>query len=286
MNRLVPASVLVAAAALAAAAPAPASVVKSGGVSYVTKTVNVKPHHFVRKVVACPKHTEVLGGGAGSHGGFQTDVVQQTYPADLKDKDRKPDDGWGAVVQNTRDKATGASVTAVCGKTKTLHYVSLKVPLTASHTDAEHDVECPTGQFAYSGGVSASPARALKLESDFTYSASNGHDVWGAYYQSSKDLTATSYAVCSTVEPMQADVTLDNLSAGARHGQNVECPANTRVYGGGIVTTASYPAVKNNSIEPKPPTHGGNGSFAGFMDVTATYMPQMTITAICGPKLS
>ena len=286
MSRLVPASVLVAAAALAAAAPAPASVIKSGGVSYVTKTVHVEPHHFVRKVVACPKHTHVLGGGAGSNGGFQTDVIQQTYPADLKDKDKTPDDGWGVVVQDTRDKATGASVTAVCGKTKALQYVSMKEQVTASHTDAEHDVECPTGQFAYSGGVSAPATGALRLESDFTDSAPNGHEIWGAYFQASKALTATSYAVCGTVEPMQAGVTLDNVSAGARNGKNVECPAGTRVYGGGISTNGAYPDVKNNALEPKPPANGGNGSFAGFMDNTATYALDMTITAVCGPKLS
>jgi hypothetical protein len=147
-------------------------------------------------------------------------------------------------------------------------------------------VECPTGEFAYSGGVSASSARALKLESDFVESASNGHDIWGAYYRSSKDLTATSYVVCATVQPIQTSATVYNLSAGARQGRNVACPANTRVYGGGIATSASYPDVKNNALEPKPPTKRGSGSFVGFMDVTATYTPQMTVTAICGPKLS
>jgi hypothetical protein len=284
VSRWVPASVLVAAAALAAAAPAPASLIKSGGVSYVTKTVNVKPHHFVRELVACPKHTQVLGGGAASHGGFQTDVIQQTYPADLKDKDRTPDDGWGVVVEDTGDKATGASVTAVCGKTKALQYVKVKEQVTASQVDDEYDVDCPTGQFAYSGGVSASATRALKLESDFIDPVSNGR--WVAYFQTSKDLTATSYAVCGAVEPMYAVVTLNNVPTGARNGANVECPAGTRVYGGGISTSGAYPYVKNNSLEPKPPTQGGSGSFAGFMDDTATSEVFMTITAICGPKLN
>jgi hypothetical protein len=48
----------------------------------------------------CPKGTHVLAGGAYTSGAVSEAAVLATIPADLKDKDKIPDDGWTARAYN------------------------------------------------------------------------------------------------------------------------------------------------------------------------------------------
>ena len=109
------------------------------------------------QVAACPKPTKVLGGGEEASTGYGTIDLRQTYPADLGDGNSTPEDGWSVVVFNRSGAKAPISVVAACGKTK-VGYVQQKVHLIGSSTAQEHDISCPAGQYAVSGGVKGEPS--------------------------------------------------------------------------------------------------------------------------------
>ena len=258
--------------------PASASVVHSGGIAYVTKTVALGKHATVTKVVACPKGTHVVGGGARTSAGYKTLDLRQTFPADLGDKDRKPDDGWGDVLFNRSKKQIAVKAVAACGR-EHVDYVTDKVPLTDSTFEQEHDVACPTGEHVFGGGVRG-PADRVRFDSNFPSTDTE----WGSYYESvGGTATAKSYAVCLHATSVMRVDAIQN-APNARDGKKPACPGGTRAYGGGLNSNATRPGIILNSAAPDPAV-GQSGGFQGFADIDASYAVEITIYAMCGPTL-
>jgi len=271
-------SACVAIAALVGPAAAPATVIHRGGLAYVEAKVKVHAHEDAKWIAVCPKHTRVLGGGEFTSAGFGKLELRQTFPADLGDRGTVPDDGWGVAAFNPGKKGVAITVIATCGDTSA-RYVTTPVQL-SPNSDLEHDVSCPAGRYAYSGGVSAN-SKKLRLNSEFPIeSPSTG---WGAYYYASKAIHATSYAVCLKQPPQDPVFTMQAIPQNTQAGHGVECQPGTKVYGGGLATSAGSGAETISSAGPSP-TQGG-GVFNGFSDFTANYHPELAVYATCGPKL-
>jgi hypothetical protein len=266
------------AVAAAMSAPASASVVHSGGIAYVTKAVTVGKHATVTKIVACPKGTHVVGGGARTSAGYKTLDLRQTFPADLKDTDHAPDDGWGDVLFNQSKKTIKVRAVAACGDVP-VHYVTEKVSLPDTALEQEHDVACPSGEYTVGGGVRG-PANRVRFDSNFPISETE----WSSYYASIGGVSkAKSYAVCLTTMPMLHVATIQH-APNARDGAKPACPPGTRIYGGGIVSNATRPSIILNSAAPDPAV-GQNGGFQTFSDIDATFDVGISIYAMCGPAL-
>jgi hypothetical protein len=264
-------------AAAATAAPASASVVHSGGIAYVTKAVTVAKHATVTKVVACPSGTHVVGGGARTSAGYKTLDLRQTFPADLGDKDRKPDDGWGDVLFNQSTKRIKVRAVAVCGD-EHVDYVIDKVSLTDSD-EQEHDVACPAGEHVFAGGVRG-PASRVRFDATFPSTRTE----WGSYYESIGGAAkAKGYAVCLPAASVERFDSIQ-MAPDARDGMKIACPGGTRAYGGGLTSNATRPDIILNSLAPDLAI-GHNGGFQGFADIDAPYDVEITFYAMCGPTL-
>jgi hypothetical protein len=267
---------------LALAGPASANVVRSGGVSYVKKNVVLKPLKKARLTVACPKHTHVLGGGADSKGAYGTSLLSQTYPVDLSDKDKKPDDGWGSLVRNRAKEKIKVSFVATCGKFA-MHYVQEKFSIMKSDSESEHDVSCPAGENAFSGGVRG-PAR-IQFDSTFPYGEGALDPRWSSYYLSlGKAAKATSYALCSSATPTFRVSSVNPAQSPGRNHRAPKCSPNRRVYAGGLASDGTQPVTLVAAAAPDPTT-GTGGAFDVAMDVDAPFDVEVTFYAICGPKL-
>ncbi len=104
--------------------------------------------------VSCPHGTKVTGGGAGITGNHQNEV-SSSQPADGKDADTKPNDGWSAVVNNGSSMGSQRmTVTAVCsklGKYKVVHTGQVSLP---DNHQVAATAPCPGGSQVTGGGLS------------------------------------------------------------------------------------------------------------------------------------
>ena len=269
--------------ALAGASPAAAGVTHRNGVDYVTHKVAVKHGHVVRSTAACPKHTHVLGGGEIASTGFGTIDLHQTYPVDLGDRNKTPDDGWGVVVRNAGSTTSKVKVYASCGPAQ-VHYAT-HTDTIFSETEYEYDLSCPSGDYAYSGGANG-PAKHLKMDATFPYDEATPGEKWGSYLESDgTSVKVTSYAVCMHPVPAITEFDIPAAANGHENSGGADCPDGTAVYGGGFASNAGRPSLVPNSMAPRPEP-SGTGSFDAFLDVDATFPVEIAIYSTCGPKLS
>src|SRR5262249_52151140 len=152
--------------------------------------------------------------------------------------------------------------TAVCGKTP-VTYVKQRLDIQPG-AEQEQDLSCPPGKFVYSGGIDATKRQHSRLDSVFP-AGPDGNTAYGGHYSTSKAQKQPAHAACGPNETTRVADDSNGLPAGAQAGNDVECPDGTRVYGGGAVTSSTYPYTKLNTIAPVPPPKGGdNGWFEGF----------------------
>lgn len=269
------------AGSLALASSASAGVVTSGGVRYASKNLTLQPHKTARATAACPRHTHVLGGGAFSAAGFGTTDLRQSYPADLGDRDKKPDDGWGNVVRNTTNVPELVILRASCGKAN-VRYVAKQHAVTTGG-EQEQDTPCPGPLSAYSGGVSG-PTR-VAFDSSFPVDVGSKSG-WGSYATAeNKDAKATYYTVCLARAVTYAVTSYDNVPNNEESGGRSECPTNRRAYGAALVSNGTRPDVIINTLAPVAPDNSYDSSAAGYYDFTGAFTLDITVTATCGPTL-
>jgi hypothetical protein len=85
--------------------------------SYVSKDVTLadpSPFSTARRTAKCAKSDHVTGGGALISGPSDEAYVLASYPIDLKDKDKAPDDAWRAAGVNTDGSAKTLTTFAIC----------------------------------------------------------------------------------------------------------------------------------------------------------------------------
>jgi hypothetical protein len=259
-----------------------ASVVQSGGVSYVTTKKSVKPHSFLRAIATCPKGTSVVGGGEQASTKFGTIDLRQTSPVDSGDSGNSPDDGWGVGVYNQSSKPSSIRATAACGDAHAT-YVQKRVPLKA-HDGREQDARCPSGLHAYSGGVSSKSSR-LRLESTFLAGNHSPSRTWTTDFSAPTELTATAYAVCLKPAPQIPVADVSTPLAGAEAEAHIFCFGSTRAYGASFRTNSSGKVETINSLGLIAPTASiKNGGGRVATDFTENGLG-MELKLICGPKL-
>jgi hypothetical protein len=260
------------------------SVVQSGGVSYVTVKEAVAQHSFKRATAICPKHTSVLGGGEVASTGFKTIDMRQTYPVDGSDSNATPDDGWGTGVYNDSRKPSRITVTASCGDTR-VKYVKARVSVKTRHSRV-HDLHCPSGLHADSGGVFAK-SNHLRLDSTFLKGGAGaaGH-VWSSGISAPKPLKATLYAACLKPTPALGS-SAGQAPSSDEFTLEASCFGPTRAYGASVATSGTGKDQTINSLSVVAPTHADpHGGVTTAMDFGPKGGNEgMDLESICGPKL-
>jgi hypothetical protein len=130
---------------------------------------------------ACGKDHSVVGGGVYSSASFAGEAeANSSGPVDLGDRDKVPDDGWRADVNNDEDPggaSEGGVVYAICDTEHNLRYRSASLSI-ADGALEEKLVGCPQDRQAIGGGVISHSAYRHGLYVSDTYPAVN--DRWAA----------------------------------------------------------------------------------------------------------
>jgi len=165
----------------------------------------VIPPGRAKLTAKCPAGTEVLGGG-GWVQRAGTSFIRESFPVDLGDADKRPDDGWRVGVYNGTAMNLGAMVTAICLKVDRwrLSYRRQVADAVQADNVAHPVVSCPEGSSAAAGGASVERApgeawlNATRPVDDGSDADAVPDDGWEAYlYNASGDAKkTTAYAIC------------------------------------------------------------------------------------------
>ena len=211
--------------ALVAGAPADASVVKSGGFAYVTKSFEPEPNAVKTLAARCPAGTHVWAGGHYNTGGFGESFPRHSYPYDSGDAGKSPDDGW--KVQTSAGQGVIVRVYATCADPKPRYeQESLPIPPSAQ---GGTEIECDPDFHAVSGGTSGN--RDLN-EVKSVPAVGFGWFVAVDNY-STDPRTIETFAVCIKRDRFLPSENEEVLPRTQR-SQAADCPAGTRIVGGGV----------------------------------------------------
>jgi hypothetical protein len=260
--------------ALLAAAPADATVVKSGGLSYVSKSFEPEPNAVKTLVARCPTGTHVWAGGHYNTGGFGEALPRHSYPYDSGDAGKAPDDGW--KVQISALEGVVVRVYATCADPKP-RYEQGSLPI-APNAQGGTSVDCDQGFEAASGGTSGN--RDLN-------EVKSGPDVGFGWFvavdnYSLSPRTIKTFAVCIKRERLDA-ADNDEVLPRTQEGHSVECPAGTRIVGGGVGNVGQ---VTDIAIAASSPLGVGNTGADGWQvyldnfDDTTTYAFSVFATCV------
>jgi hypothetical protein len=213
-----------------AAATAGASVVRSGGLKYVTKVYPPKADAVRTLKAACPRGTHVWGGGHYNDGGFSEALPRHSFPYDNRDRGSAPDDGW--KVQVSADAGVVVSVYATCAERRP-RYEQQPVPA-AAEFKTPGQVNCDKGFEAVSGGTKG-------YQQAIESASGPGFGLYWFFaldnYGGNRVLTA--FAVC-----VKRDVTVtsdnDEVLPGTQEGHSVTCPAGLHIVGAGVGVVAPF----------------------------------------------
>ena len=238
--------------ALLVAGPADASVVKSGGFSYVTKPFEPPPNTVRTLVAKCPPGTHVWAGGHYNSGGFGESLPRHSYPYDSGDAGTAPDDGW--KVQTSASEGVVVRIYATCAEPKP-RYEQGSLPV-APNAQGGTSVDCDQGFEAVSGGTSGNrDLNEVKSAPDLGF----GWFVAVDNYSLDPE-TIETFAICIRRERFDA---FDNEEVLPRtqEGHSVDCPAGTRIVGGGVGNAAQTTDI---AIAASRPVGAGNTGADGW----------------------
>jgi hypothetical protein len=217
----------------------------SGPFKYVERDFNVPPFSQSKLEVArCPGRTHVYGGGMVVL--FQEGIVNASYPIDLGDRGRTPDDGW-AVYYDNYDTNSPADVTirAICGKTMP-SYRRVGFTVGAGRA-ATRRVRCPNGWFAWGGGASnRGPFNTMNLSE----SAPSGARAWEATVSNfgSRGYSGVAHAICGPRRPVYARRSTGVGPAGAL--LSAKCPTQLQHVVSGGASHSAPGRMAFNSLFP------------------------------------
>ena len=194
---------IVATAAVASAAvvagPAPAETTSAGKFRYVQRYFSVPAEsESKREVARCPRRTHVYGGGTSAAQSFGRGVVNSSYPVDLGDRDRIPDDGWAVHYDNYMPRADSAIITAICGRANPKYRkANTQIPAYRSRTLS---AQCPRGTYAWGGGASTrGPYNTFHLSQTFPSSARAWRSTLANFKGTSRG--GSVYVICGIRKP-------------------------------------------------------------------------------------
>ena len=277
--------VTVLAAGLLLAPAAGASVKKAGGISYVSvkfelPASNSKQGIFRRYVAKCPTGTHVLGGGERNNSAFDQVRMAQSYPIDDRsDATKKPDDGWGVLLQNIAEVKQRGKVYAQCAKTS-VKYVEEKNPVPGATQGGEFETTCPAGRYIAGGGTKGH--KLLFQNALYPYDVSTG------YYIDNFDAverTITGTAICIRRNTTVQTFGSTHMNGPERRRFDLNCPAGTHVISGGQSNSASF----NFYAQSQFPTADGGGApddgWAVVMELLSAGDRTVNPAVVCAPAL-
>lgn len=291
MRRALLSAPLVAAlAAVCAAAPSAGAVVETaGGLSYVTRQVQLDPQETRTATASCPAGAHTYGGGEKNASGFDTVTVRHSYPHDDADANNDPDDGWSAMIRNGSDSQRSASVIAICAAPNPTYRRTTFQALASTQTQTP-EVLCPAGDRTYSGGESGS--RRTAVSSSFPIDRPEDADTkpddgWGVRIDNftSQQRRITEYVICGNKSPSYP-TTSANFFPNQTMPPDTACPVGTHVYGGGVKTSGGFGKVGVNTIAPFAATGAPDDRWRIVLDSHEASIPLVYHShAICGPAL-
>lgn len=260
-------------------ASASASVVTSGGISYVSKPeADLFDDHTI--VTRCPAGTHVLSGGQSNGGGFDTARQIHSYPVDGDDDDHKLDDGWATRVLTTT--AVNFTFWAICAPIP-VTYVKEKVDSPPSGEADGEDAKCPGPKVAVGGGMSGD--FNVYQMATFPLGGREWTNHFGSNYDGNRKLTMYASCVHANARMFQDDDT--QVPSNSQGSARVKCKGHRQIYGGGVLSTGLAGETTVNSTFPLGGGLAPDDEWVSYTDNYDGGEDHLMISyAMCGPSLN
>jgi hypothetical protein len=220
--------------------------------------------------VACPTGTVVWGGGVGFTGGI-------AGPGDTINTSAPTASGWKARYNNSSNRAANFRIDAICAKKPQGYTMTFTTVDNPAGTQSSATAACPAHTVLLSGGTSSTadsvnaaltsafPAGSHK----FTAVMSNG---------TGTDQRVTAYAICGKKPARYTIVSAPSSDTSGRDTlvSGAECPARTRILGGGIKVASPRPSATLGASLDDPGTQ-----WLSEVNNTTPGSVQVTVSAIC-----
>jgi hypothetical protein len=270
----VAASLAVVLVALVMAVPADAEIVKSGGLTYVTRSIEPTPNEVRTLTAKCPPGTHVWAGGHYNTGGFGEAFPRHSYPYDSGDKGRVPDDGW--KVQTSAGEGVVVRIHATCAEPEPRYERgSLPVP---PNSQGGTEIDCDPDFEAVSGGTSGNrDLNEVKSGPAFGFGWFVAVD---NYAQDTR--TIKTFAICIKRERFDA-ADNDEVLPRTQEGHTASCPAGTRIVGGGVGNIGPFTHIAIAASSPQGIGNTGADGWQVYLDNfddTTTYAFSVFATCV------
>jgi hypothetical protein len=207
---------------------------------------NVPASSEVQKQTSCPTGTKPLGGGPVVASGEVGASIHASYPIST---------GWVVVVNNNTASSTTFAIEVVCAKKPAGWKI---VTASASNTAGSQKqviATCPAATKVLGGGGSSS-GHSLLVNLNSMIPSGTREWVVDTNNASASTTTAHAYAVCGkNVTGWQiVEGGVVTNPAGTQTNAVANCPAGTKVTGGGVGSSSSATSVNMNTSYPASAT--------------------------------
>jgi len=252
----------------------------SGGFTYVTKhrQVSEPPTQISRAFEApCPRGTHVYGGGTYNDQGFGDVVVGHSAPLDGGDKDRRPDDGWKAVL-NYLD-AMDVYTYAICAAPEP-RYERTEVEADGAVISWSLPCDKP-GEWPISGGTTGS-SQVVEIDSYPSPVARQWE--FAVYNASLTSPTLKATAVCAKLDVTLAQHSVD-VDPDEQESAFATCDGKRRIVGGGQFVPNDNGHIFGAASRPIGTGTPGTRGWESWVDNYGDFMQGFTAYGVCAKPL-
>jgi hypothetical protein len=273
----------------AATAHATTTIKSAGGVSYVSTTVTANANSLVEASAKCPNKKHVLGGGESNNGVYDSIAVQTSYPEDLGDADKRPDDEWTVFSFNDSNAQVSYTVWATCANLKPA-YLQRSITFHGPGQTPDEFLHCPPRMpRVISGGNSANTIPpTINTSKPFDDPDNNGKpdDGWKIRVDvpESGYKTIREYAICAKAHTKYVHKGF-GLPDDNEYGDMAFCPSGTFAWGGGEAAVGGLGDMAVNSLYPFGSGAAPRAGFTAYIDNFSGFPRGGAVDAICGPSL-
>lgn len=219
----------------------------------------VPAHGFLRRSVACPAGTVVLGGGVRKVGAPiepSPVVVQESNPGTTGGGTTF---GWLVAARNTAAAERTLEISAVCAEPPPGYELVRTDAIVQSGEVMRQSVSCPAGTVVLGGGAQVVGAGSSDFRTDLLESAPEGLSGTATSWtvallnDGGQQRTVGFRAVCAQAPAgYQVTSAQHTVPDGGHYGQTVACPDGTVAAGGGVGPTSEvaldlYPQVRESA---------------------------------------
>jgi hypothetical protein len=226
-------------AGVASAAPRASSLTLSG-YTVAEADVSLSAHSQAWTTAACPAGDVVVGGGGYQATQKLGEDIGSSYP-------NSEGSGWIVFFNNEKSFSNTGVAVAICAAASSLANYSVQygaLVTVPADGEAQGVVTCPSGTVSLGGGAASEgkqPYQAMAASAPF------GTNGWRTYLASagSRSTEGQAAVVCATEPAGWAQVASNYVTnpAGKATVVTVNCPAGTKVLGGGPFNSSADPTV-------------------------------------------